>query len=211
MSTITILPALALYCQDLEQKFNQIPSARQEELLNLSHYLMAQIQEGKTPSVTVICTHNSRRSHLAQLWLAIAADYYQTPTILTFSGGTEISAFNPRTVAALQRVGLQITSKNPSTANPVYEVLWKDEMAPYLAFSKKYADSPNPQTDFLAIMVCSHADVNCPIVTGSNQRIALPYKDPKAFDDTDLEASEYSKTCALIGTEMLFVLKQLQY
>lgn len=207
----TILPSLTLYCQELEQNFNQITPARKQDLLNLSNYLITQIQEGKTPSVTVICTHNSRRSHLAQLWLAIASDYYQTHKISTFSGGTEISAFNPRTVAALQKIGLKITSKNLSVANPVYEVCWSDQMAPYLAFSKQYSDAPNPQKDFLALMVCSHADVHCPIVTGSTRKLALPYQDPKAFDDTDLEASEYTKTCALIGLEMLFVLKQLQH
>jgi len=207
----TILPSLTLYCQELEQNFNQIIPARKQELLILSNYLSTQIQEGKTPSVTVICTHNSRRSHLAQLWLAIASDYYQTPKISTFSGGTETSAFNPRTVAALQKIGLKITSKNLSVTNPIYEVCWTDQMAPYLAFSKQYSDAPNPQTDFLALMVCSHADVHCPIVTGSTLKLALPYQDPKAFDDTDLDASEYTKTCALIGLEMLFVLKQLQH
>jgi arsenate reductase len=207
----TILPSISIYCQELEQKLNQILPARKQALLVLSTYLITQIQEGKTPSVTVICTHNSRRSHLAQLWLAIAADYYQTHKILTFSGGTEISAFNPRTVTALQKIGLRITSQNLSAVNPIYEVCWRDKMAPYLAFSKQYSDAPNPQKDFLAVMVCSHADLNCPIVTGSTLKLALPYQDPKAFDDTDLEASEYAKTCALVGLEMLFVLKQLQY
>lgn len=205
-----IFPALSSYCQELEQKFQQISPARQQALLILSNYLIDQIQEGKTPSVTVICTHNSRRSHLAQLWLAIAADYYQTPSILTFSGGTEISAFNPRTIVALQAIGLNIKSKDLSVANPIYEVCWKEGMPPYLAFSKQYTDVPNPQNNFIAVMVCSHADIHCPIVAGSSLRLALPYEDPKAFDNTDLEASEYAKTCALIALEMLFVLKQLQ-
>ncbi|CAA6827984.1 MAG: Arsenate reductase (EC [uncultured Aureispira sp.] len=205
-----ILPTLALYCQQLEQKFNQISPARKQVLLVLSHYLMAQIKEGKTPAVTVICTHNSRRSHLAQLWLAIAADYYQTPEIATFSGGTQISAFNPRTIVALQEIGLKITSKNPSIANPIYDVSWTDKRAPYLAFSKQYTHPSNPQNDFLALVVCAHADLHCPIITGSALKLALPYQDPKAFDNSPLEAAEYAKTCALIGLEMLFVLKQLQ-
>jgi hypothetical protein len=206
-----IVPSILVYCQELEQKFHQISPARKQQLLILSNYLTSQVQEEKTPAVTVICTHNSRRSHIAQLWLAIAADYYQTAPISTFSGGTEVSAFNPRTVTALQKIGLKITSKNLDAANPIYEVCWRDKMPPYLAFSKQYADSSNPQKEFLALMVCSHADIHCPVVTGSASRLALPYEDPKAFDDTDLEASEYSKTCALIGLEMLFVLKQLQH
>lgn len=206
----TLLPALFSYCQELEQNFHQISPARKQELLILSQYLVDQTQAGKTPAITVICTHNSRRSHLAQFWLAIAANYYQTAPITTFSGGTEVSAFNPRTVTALQQIGLKITSKDTSISNPIYEVCWNDNMTPYLAFSKQYPDAPNPQKEFLALMVCSHADIHCPIVVGSTQKLALPYEDPKAFDDTDLEASEYAKTCALIGLEMLFVLKQFQ-
>lgn len=205
-----VFPNLALFCQELEQKFDQILPSRKQQLLVLSAYLSTQIQERKTPSITVICTHNSRRSHLAQLWLAIAADYYQTPTIKTFSGGTEVSAFNPRMVAALQQIGLKITTKDLG-ANPIYEVYWNDQMAPYLAFSKHYMNAPNPQKNFAAVLVCGHADTNCPIVTGCTLRLALPYKDPKAFDDTNIEAAEYGNTCALIGLEMLFVLKQLQH
>jgi hypothetical protein len=205
-----LFPSLTSYCEALEQNFDQILPARKQQLLILSNYLSDQIQQGKIPAVTVICTHNSRRSHLAQLWLAIAADYYQTPAISTFSGGTEVSAFNPRMVAALQRLGLKITAQDSTVANPIYEVCWKDSMAPYLAFSKQYADAPNPQKKFLALVVCNHADVHCPIVRGSSLKLPLPYQDPKAFDNTDLEASEYTKTCALIGLEILFTLKQLQ-
>jgi len=206
----TMYQSISAYCLELEQKFDQIPPSKKERLLLFSNHLRDEIQQGKTPAITVICTHNSRRSHLAQLWLAIAADYYQTSKIKTFSGGTEISAFNPRMITALQTIGLKITSKDSTITNPIYEVFWKDKMPPYLAFSKRYMDAPNPQKDFVALIVCSHASIHCPIITESNFKFVLPYQDPKAFDDTDLEISEYAKTCALIGLEMLFVLKQLQ-
>lgn len=206
-----IFPSLKLFCQGLEQKFNQILPSRKQQLLTLSAYLKAQIKENKTPSITFICTHNSRRSHLAQLFLAIATDYYQSPKINTFSGGTEVSAFNPRIVTALRRIGLKITTKNSEIPNPIYEVYWNDQMTPYLTFSKHYMDAPNPQKDFIAVLVCGHADTNCPIVMGSTLRLALPYKDPKVFDNSDLEASEYASSCSLIALEMLFVLKKTHY
>ncbi|WP_063833022.1 hypothetical protein [Aureispira sp. CCB-QB1] len=197
------------YCQELEQSFGQIINHRQQQLLRLSTFLKEKIHASQTPDIIAICTHNSRRSHLAQIWLAIAADYYQTPSIRTFSGGTEATAFNHRTVAALQQIGLKITTDNTNLLNPVYQIRWNDSMPPYLAFSKQYEAPPNPRKDFAALVVCSHADIHCPIVFGSALKIALPYADPKAFDGTDLEAVEYLKTCRLIALEMLFVLKQI--
>ena len=76
-----------------------------ETALKLSQYFSDQYKSGKTPQAIVICTHNSRRSHLGQLWLAIGADFFELPQLETFSGGTEATAFNPRAVAALHRVG----------------------------------------------------------------------------------------------------------
>ena len=45
----------------------------------------------------------------------------------------------------------------------------------------------------------------CPIVAGADFRIALPFEDPKAFDDTPLESEKYTERCRQIGREMLYV------
>jgi len=46
---------------------------------------------------------------MGQLWISVAAAYYGLPKVDTFSGGTAITAFNPRAVKALQDLGFEIT------------------------------------------------------------------------------------------------------
>lgn len=198
------------FLSSVEANFNSISEARKAHLLQLSHYFQEKYQAGHTPKAIVICTHNSRRSHLGQIWLAVAADYYGLPKLDTFSGGTEATAFNPRAVAALQRAGLQITTEDPTDDNPMYQVFWNNSVEPYIAFSKKYADEPNPSQNFAAIMVCTDADEHCPLVLGTDFRFSLPFDDPKAFDDTALEITKYDERCFEIATEMFFCLSQVR-
>lgn len=206
-----LLEKIATTCTELEKEFPLIPSERKQQLNQLSDYLTQKFQQQVTPKVIVICTHNSRRSHLGQIWLAVGVAYYSLPEIETFSGGTEATAFNYRAVAALQKIGFEITSKeNITPTNPIYEVNWLAEAEPYKAFSTKYDSPPNPSKDFGAIMVCNAADKGCPIVVGADFRIALPFEDPKAFDETPLESEKYMERCRQIGREMLYVLSQIK-
>lgn len=205
----TLLEPIATVCTELEKEFALISFERKRQLNQLSDYFTNKFKQKETPKIIVICTHNSRRSHLGQIWLAVGATYYNLPKIETFSGGTEATAFNVRAVNALTKLGFQIDSKeNISPTNPIYEVNWLKETAPYKAFSTKYDSSPNPIKDFGAIMVCTSADKGCPIVAGADFRVALPFEDPKAFDDTPLEAAKYTERCLQIGREMLYVLSQ---
>lgn len=210
MEPQTLFNKIATYCKSLEGEFDLIPSARKEKLLSLSQYFSNKFENEETPKAIVICTHNSRRSHLGQVWLAVGAAHYQLPEIETYSGGTEGTAFNPRAVEALARVGFEITSENLAISNPRYNILWADDMKPYQAFSKKYDDGPNPQEKFAAIMVCSEADEACPFVGGTDFRLSLPFEDPKDFDGTDLERQKYNERCRQIGREMMFVLSQIK-
>ncbi|MCK4776283.1 MAG: protein-tyrosine-phosphatase, partial [Candidatus Krumholzibacteria bacterium] len=59
--------------------------------------------------------------------------------------------------------------------------------------------------DFCAVMTCSQADKNCPVVVGASMRVAIPYDDPKAFDGTDQEAANYDERCRQISREMLYL------
>lgn len=192
----------------LTKQFDTISFDRKEELEKLSLYIKGKLDAHETPKLIVICTHNSRRSHLGQLWLAVAASYYQLPKIETFSGGTEATAFHPNAVAALQRIGFTLTIAEQAK-NPVYQVRWQTNQDAYEAFSKKFEDAPNPTKEFAAIMVCSEADEGCPYVPGTDFRIALPFDDPKAFDGTDKEAAKYDERCEQIGMEMLYVISKV--
>ncbi len=197
------------FCVDRVAEFDTISEERQIQLKLLSTYLEEQYQAQNTPKAIIICTHNSRRSHLGQLWLMVGADFLGLPKLLTFSGGTEATAFNPRAVAALKRIGFDIQAPDDQVTNPKYQVKWTDEMLPYIAFSKKYDAAPNPSSNFAAIMVCTDADEKCPIVSGMDIKLALPFEDPKAFDDTDLEAQMYDERCKQIARAFLFVLKNV--
>ena len=205
-----LLDKIKNFCEAREQEFNLISEERKAVLRSLSDYISKKYVAGKTPKMTVICTHNSRRSHLGQLWLSIGADYYGFPAVESFSGGTEATAFNIRAVNAMREIGFDISADDADAVNPDYRIKWSSDMEAYHAFSKKYEAAPNPTQDFAAIMVCTSADEGCPIVSGCDFRLSLPFDDPKAFDDTDLEAEKYTERAEQICREMLFVFSQIK-
>ena len=204
-----MLSTLQTKIDQLIPEFDQIPAERKETLKELTNFVQEKINAGKPVYLNFICTHNSRRSHLSQLWAQAAAHYYGVKNVSCFSGGTEATAFNPRAVKAMQEVGFDI-SKTKDGDNPVYEVRFASDVVPVIAFSKKYDDPSNHNKDFAAIMTCSHADENCPLVLGASGRIALTYDDPKEFDGTALEAAKYSERVHQIGREILYAFSQVK-
>ncbi len=190
--------------------FNQIPEERKTLLKELGDEVHLAMTNSDTVKITFICTHNSRRSQLSELWMRVAAHHYNLQGINTYSGGTESTAFNHRMVAALNRFGFEITQLDLSS-NPKYsigmpgDVQWNQVM-----YSKKYSDPYNPIINFIAVMVCGHADRNCPFVPGASARIALPYLDPKEYDDTAEEAKAYDDKVMEIGREILFLAKYIK-
>ena len=197
---------LANYCTTIESEFDQIPEARKAELEELGKYIFEKASNAEPIAATVICTHNSRRSHMGQLWIQTAAAYYGIENVKTYSGGTEATAFNPRAVKALRHAGFKIKQLNAGD-NPPYEVTLGSGMPEMIMFSKKYGDPHNPASDFVAIMVCSEADASCPIVPGADARFAIPYRDPKYSDDTPEEETAYDDTCRQIAREMFYAVK----
>lgn len=160
------------------------------------------IKSSNDPNLNFICTHNSRRSHLSQIWAQVFAHHYRIK-IATFSGGTEATAFHPNAVAALKRAGFEITAGEGS--NPKYSVSFSEDTDPMICFSKTFDDPINPQSDFAAVMTCSEADADCPLVPGASARIKLFYEDPKVSDGTPEEAKTYDERCAEIASEMNYV------
>lgn len=189
-------------------EFDRVPGERMQRLQQLIDYLLGN-RSGKRPSrLTFICTHNSRRSHLAQLWAQVAATHHSLGEVQTYSGGTEATAFAPQAVAALQRAGFHIARRGGGD-NPVYEVSYRDDAPPLEAFSKLYDQPPNPNADFCAVMTCAEADAGCPVVPGAAERIALPYEDPKIHDGSDRETEMYDARCRQVAREMLYVLSRV--
>lgn len=172
-------------------------------LEKLADYLMQ--QKSNPVKLNFICTHNSRRSHIAQIWAAAGAAYFGTPGVETYSGGTGATAFNPRAVAALQRAGFQID--NPGGKNPHYRVYFAEAHHPLICYSKTFDDPVNPKSGFAAIMTCSDADENCPFIPGAEFRLPLTYDDPKNADGTPEEAVRYDERVRQIGREILYAIQ----
>lgn len=206
---VTIYQPIVETIEQLEKEFDKIPDERKEALNELAAFIKSKIEKNEKTELIFICTHNSRRSHIAQIWAQTAAAYYNVPNIISYSGGTEATAFNPRAVVAMQKVGFKI-NKTTNSTNPIYEVRYADDATAIKAFSKKYDEGGNPKKDFGAIMTCSHADENCPIVQGASMRIATPYGDPKEFDGTLQEAAKYSERVQQIATELLYAFSKVK-
>ena len=117
------------YVEQRVKEFDEIPDERKSQLKKLAHYVKTRVQSGAPARLTFICTHNSRRSHMSQIWASTAAAWYGIDGIETYSGGTEATAFNPRAVAALERMGLK-AKKLDDGANPRYEVRFEDTDRP---------------------------------------------------------------------------------
>ncbi len=202
-------PKIESYVKERLAEETQITKERQVELLKLSRYIGACRKADKPVKLLFVCTHNSRRSHLAQLWAKIGATHFGLDGFESFSGGTEATAMNPRTVAALQRAGLEITKLDSDKTNPKYSVVFGKFGSPEVCFSKTLVESPNPTENFAAIMTCSSADASCPNVKGCELRLALPYEDPKVSDGTAKEAATYDAKSKEIAREMLFVMSRV--
>tara|TARA_B100000029_G_scaffold514982_1_gene619921 strand:- start:2220 stop:2858 length:639 start_codon:yes stop_codon:yes gene_type:complete len=197
--------ALYQYINYIKSDFKKINKSRKAKLFELSSYLIHKNKTRGQANLTFICTHNSRRSHLAQIWAATSASYYGLNNIFTYSGGTMVTRFNDRVIKTLKKNGFVIN--NPDGHNPHYLVSFSDRNRPLECFSKKY-DSPfNPKKNFAAIMTCSNADSTCPYIPESEERILIPYDDPKVYDGTKSEEEFYQKSCKEIATEMLFCMK----
>lgn len=205
-SASSFFPELIEYLTKRVAEFETITPERKAELKVVADYVRERLSKSKPAKLTFICTHNSRRSHLSQIWAQVSAEYYGLTGVETFSGGTEATAFNPRAVAAMQRCGLRIVADDLTSTNPRYSVFTCDSSSPQTCFSKAYGDPPNPSEGYCAVMTCSQADDACPLVMGCDLRVPIRYEDPKVADDTEFEVERYDERSAQICREMLYMM-----
>jgi len=204
---ILMYPALQETIESLLPAIGQLPAERTQLLNQLAQFVSETHADGRGAQLNFICTHNSRRSHLGQLWAAAAAAHFHVGGVETFSGGTEATAFNPRAVAAIRIAGFQV--ENPGGQNPRYVVRWDASAPPQVCFSKVFDHPINPTEHFAAVMTCTDADEKCPVVLGATLRVSLPYDDPKVADDTAEEATLYQERSRQIATEMLYIFSKV--
>lgn len=201
-------PKLENYIAGLVLHFGSISKDRKKDLKEVANYIRTKLSAGEPAKLIFICTHNSRRSHLAQIWTQTAAVYYNIDKIETYSGGTEATAFNTRAVAAVERAGFKVNDHGGE--NPRYEVSFSEQSEPMICFSKKFDDDFNPDKNFTAIMTCSDADENCPFVPGAEFRKPITYIDPKEADGTEREEEVYDQRCRQIATEMFYMMNHVR-
>ena len=181
---------------------NDQPSEREDQLQEGAQFVAGRLLDGRDAKLTFICTHNSRRSHLSHVWAEVAARFYGLDRVQTFSGGTEATACNPRTVQAFVRAGFSVEIPDGGQENPRIKVHHATDGEPIVCFSKIYVEPGNPSSDYAAMMCCSDVDEKCPVVEGAAIRIPLHYDDPKAADDTPEEEQRYDERCWQIGNDM---------
>lgn len=189
-------------------EFELIAKTRRAELKHLAGGIRSGFETNEKVDLIFICTHNSRRSHIGQLWAQLASRFYGVENIHCFSGGTQATAFNPRAVNALKEQGFLFKTIIPGS-NPVYAVDFPGAQKSDRIFSKKYTDPPNPAKGFIAVMTCSDADEACPIVHGALSRYAIRYEDPKVFDGRPNEKEGYAERSRQIAREMFFLFSMI--
>ena len=179
----------------------EISEPRKAELEGVAQTISENIKDTDV-SLIFVCTHNSRRSVFAEVWASVFIDYYNLP-LKAFSGGTEVTAVNQNTLDCLESLGFELIYDS-SLGNPKVEIKVSDTKS-FTTFSKLYDDQYNTQKNFYAMMMCQHAAENCPFIPNALGRINMPYKDPKAYDDTPLKEKKYIETALLIGNEFRYL------
>jgi arsenate reductase len=181
---------------------------RQEILQPLIDFIQSKVSQGKTTRLNFICTHNSRRSHLSQIWAQTMAFHFGVKDVFCYSGGTEATAMFPKVAETLTNQGFAIL-KLSQESNPVYAVKYNENEPAIICFSKKFDDDFNPIREFAAIMTCSSADEGCPFIAGADVRLPIRYDDPKAFDGTEFMNAKYAERSLEIASEMYFVFSKI--
>lgn len=201
------LDRLSDYVDERTREFGLIEPERREALLQLVAHINTIQATGKPVRLTFICTANSRRSQLAEIWAATAAAHYDVPHIETYSGGTGVSAFNKRISRTLTGAGFEVIMR--PGFNSQVQVRYSDREPPIFCYSKVHNDPVNPREDYIAVVLCDDAEVACPVMPGATYRVFIPYVDPRLSDHSDDEREAYHERNAQIAREMLFVMSRV--
>ncbi|WP_026705182.1 arsenate-mycothiol transferase ArsC [Flavobacterium soli] len=186
----------------------EISEVRKALLQPLVDFIQQKVNNQQPIDINFICTHNSRRSHLSQIWAQTAAAHYKIQNVNCYSGGTEATALFPKVAKTLADSGFEILTLSEGN-NPVYAIKHDENAAPIIGFSKKYDDAFNPVSGFAAIMTCSQADGGCPFIAGAEKRIPITFEDPKAFDNTPQQDEKYEERSLQIASEMFYVFSKI--
>ena len=191
-----------------ELNVSSVPKDRLEILQPLIDYIQNKTDRSEIINLNFICTHNSRRSHLSQIWAQTMAAFFNVKNVYCYSGGTESTALFPMVTKTLKNQGFMVKTLSEGS-NPIYTIKYATNNYPVICFSKTFDDDFNPKSEYAAIMTCSHANENCPTVYGCEERIPITYEDPKAFDNTPQQVEKYLEKSKQIATELKYVFSKI--
>ncbi|HBR12693.1 MAG TPA: protein-tyrosine-phosphatase [Chryseobacterium sp.] len=197
----------------LSETIEQLPlqnisEERKTILQPLIDFVQQKVNDRQDININFICTHNSRRSHLSQVWAQAASTHFNIPNVYCYSGGTEETALFPKVAETLINHGFSIF-KIAESNNPVYAIKYSGNALPVIGFSKKYDNPFNPVSAFAAIMTCSQADGGCPFIAGAEKRIPITFEDPKISDNRSEQSQVYAERSLQIATEMFYVFSKI--
>ena len=112
-------PKIELIISKLLLSFDSIPSPRKQKLIELAAHLKVALSSANPLNLVFVCTHNSRRSHMGQLWAKLAAHFYGFENVNSFSAGTEVTELNSNVIEMLQKVGCKVSTFQ-NVSNPAY-------------------------------------------------------------------------------------------
>lgn len=182
---------------------------RKEVLQQLIDFIQNKVNHQEDIRLNFICTHNSRRSHLSQIWAQAMAFHFKIKNVYCYSGGTEATAMFPKVAETLTNQGFEIQQLS-NEKNPVYAVKFDANQHPIICFSKTFDNPFNPNSGFAAIMTCSSADEGCPFIAGAEKRLPIRYDDPKIYDNTNLMNEKYAERSIEIASEMYYVFSKIK-
>jgi arsenate reductase len=185
-----------------------ISDERKLVLQPLIEFIQKKVTHQEKVRINFICTHNSRRSILSQVWAQTMAFHFGVKNVFCYSGGTESTAVFPKVIETLQKTGFQIDT-HVDGANPIYSIKFEQNEHPIIGFSKTFDNSFNPESEFAAIMTCSRADGDCPFIAGAEKRVPITYEDPKLFDNTPEQNKQYISRSRQIAMEMYYIFSQI--
>ena len=127
--------------------------------------------------VLFLCTANSCRSQMAEG----IVNFYLGERLQAFSAGTEATFVNPRAIAVMNEIGINISGHR----------------------SKSLDEFTGEKLDYV-ITLCDAANETCPLFFGGVRRIHLGFDDPAKASGTEQEVmAEFRRVRDEIKTTLL--------
>jgi len=183
-----------------------ISEERLLELDNLAELTLNTINKHGQAELLFVCTHNSRRSQIAELLCFAILNYFKVEEIDCLSAGTEQTHVNKRIIKAMRSAGFGIETSGFGD-HIKYDLITENAMVKVL-YSKTLDHILRKGPSMITVMVCDDADQNCPYVPDTI-RFSLNYTDPKFSDDSPEEPHVYADKVDEIGRELTHLVSSI--